>query len=132
MALTKPKKIPRYRRNKPEIRKVDKGIIHIRASFNNTIITVTNVLGCVISWSSAGACGFKGPKKGSTFAAQKATENAIRMVGINHATVLITGCGKGRDAALRAIQQNHIPIHAVLDVTPTPHNGCRPPVKRRV
>ena len=86
----------------------------------------------MIYWSSAGACGFKGPKKNSAFAAQQATQNVIRMVVINRATVLLTGCGKGRDAALRVIQQNHIPIRSVFDITPAPHNGCRPPVKRRV
>nr|YP_001876609.1 ribosomal protein S11 [Welwitschia mirabilis]B2Y1Z2.1 RecName: Full=Small ribosomal subunit protein uS11c; AltName: Full=30S ribosomal protein S11, chloroplastic [Welwitschia mirabilis]ABY26822.1 ribosomal protein S11 [Welwitschia mirabilis]AMA21030.1 ribosomal protein S11 [Welwitschia mirabilis] len=121
-----------YRRKKPEIRNIDKGIIHILASFNNTIITVTDVKGHVIYWSSAGACGFKGPKKGSAFAAQKATESVIYRVVIKRAAVLITGCGKGRDAALRVIQHNRIPIRAVVDITPNPHNGCRPPAKRRV
>nr|YP_010451872.1 ribosomal protein S11 [Ephedra alata]QXG15775.1 ribosomal protein S11 [Ephedra alata] len=122
----------RNRRIKKEIRRVDRGIIHIQSSFNNTIITVTDVLGHVLSWSSAGACGFKGPKKGSAFAAQTATENITRTVVINRAAILITGCGKGRDAALRVIQHSRILIRAVLDITPNPHNGCRPPVKRRV
>nr|QQV39206.1 ribosomal protein S11 [Macaranga tanarius] len=116
-------------------RKIPKGIIHVQASFNNTIVTVTDVRGRVISWSSAGACGLRGTRRGTPFAAQTAAENAIRTVvdqGMQRAEVMIKGPGLGRDAALRAIRRSGILLSFVRDVTPMPHNGCRPPKKRRV
>ena len=116
-------------------RRLPKGVIHIRASFNNTIVTITDVRGQVISWSSAGACGFKGAKKSTPFAAQTVAENVIRPLidrGMKQAEVMISGPGPGRDTALRAIRRSGITLSFVRDVTPMPHNGCRPPGKRRV
>nr|QGQ56266.1 ribosomal protein S11 [Cansjera rheedei] len=116
-------------------RRIPKGVIHVQASFNNTIVTVTDVRGQVISWSSAGTCGFKGTRKGTPFAAQTAAENALRTVldqGMQRAEVMIKGPGLGRDAALRAIRQSGMLLSFVRDVTPMSHNGCRPPKKRRV
>nr|YP_009415105.1 ribosomal protein S11 [Barclaya longifolia]ASB29492.1 ribosomal protein S11 [Barclaya longifolia] len=111
------------------------GVIHVQASFNNTIVTVTDPQGRVVSWSSAGTCGFKGTRRGTPFAAQTAAGNAIRTVvdqGMQRAEVMIKGPGLGRDAALRAIRRSGILLNFVRDVTPMPHNGCRPPKKRRV
>ncbi|EPS74513.1 hypothetical protein M569_00230 [Genlisea aurea] len=115
--------------------RISKGIIHVQASFNNTIVAVTDVRGRVISWSSAGTCGFTGTRRGTPFAAQTAAANAIRTVlgqGMQRAEVMIKGPGLGRDAALRAIRRSGILLTFVRDVTPIPHNGCRPPKKRRV
>nr|YP_010715499.1 ribosomal protein S11 [Todea barbara]WDE24622.1 ribosomal protein S11 [Todea barbara] len=116
-------------------RRIPKGVIHIQASFNNTIVTATDVRGQVVSWSSAGACGFKGTRKSTPFAAQTATENAIRVSidqGMKQAEVMMSGPGPGRDTALRAIRRSGSILSFVRDVTPMPHNGCRPPKKRRV
>lgn len=116
-------------------RRIPKGVIHVQASFNNTIVTVTDVRGRVISWSSAGTCGFKGARRGTPFAAQTVAGNAIRAVmdqGMQRAEVMIKGPGLGRDAALRAIRRSGILLSFIRDVTPMPHNGCRPPKKRRV
>nr|YP_009486923.1 ribosomal protein S11 [Tylosema fassoglense]YP_010528505.1 ribosomal protein S11 [Tylosema esculentum]AWB13146.1 ribosomal protein S11 [Tylosema fassoglense]UJY53533.1 ribosomal protein S11 [Tylosema esculentum]UXW65319.1 ribosomal protein S11 [Tylosema esculentum] len=118
--------------SRKNVRKIPKGIIHVQASFNNTIVTVTDVRGRVISWSSAGTCGFKGPRKGTPFAAQTAARDAIRPVGMQRAEVMIKGPGLGRDAALRTIFRSGILFKFIRDVTPMPHNGCRPPKKRRV
>nr|YP_009473758.1 ribosomal protein S11 [Nothotsuga longibracteata]YP_009473804.1 ribosomal protein S11 [Nothotsuga longibracteata]APP87551.1 ribosomal protein S11 [Nothotsuga longibracteata]AVK39706.1 ribosomal protein S11 [Nothotsuga longibracteata] len=115
--------------------RVLKGVIHVRASFNNTIVTVTDVRGQVFSWSSAGACGFKGTRRGTPFAAQTAAENVIRTLmdrGMERVEVMISGPGRGRDTALRTIRRSGILLSFVRDVTPMPHNGCRPPKKRRV
>nr|YP_009972171.1 ribosomal protein S11 [Kuepferia otophora]QNH70407.1 ribosomal protein S11 [Kuepferia otophora] len=116
-------------------RRIPKGVIHVQASFNNTIITITDVRGRVVSWSSAGTCGFKGTKRRTPFAAQTAAVNAIRTVveqGMQRAEVMIKGPGLGRDAALRAIRRSGILLTFIRDVTPMPHNGCRPPKKRRI
>nr|YP_010120867.1 ribosomal protein S11 [Iris pseudacorus]QRC77394.1 ribosomal protein S11 [Iris pseudacorus] len=116
-------------------RRIPKGIIHVQASFNNTIVTVTDVRGQVVSWSSAGTSGFKGTRRGTPYAAQAAAVNAIRTVvdqGMHRAEIIIKGPGLGRDAALRAIRRSGILLSFVRDVTPMPHNGCRPPKKRRV
>nr|WBU94940.1 ribosomal protein S11 [Cryptolepis buchananii] len=136
------KAIPRIgsRRNRrigsrKRARRIPKGVIHVQASFNNTIVTVTDVRGRVVSWSSAGTCGFKGTRRGTPFAAQTAAGNAIRTVvdqGMQRAGVMIKGPGLGRDGALRAIRSSGILLTFVRDVTPMPHNGCRPPKKRRV
>nr|AZN62487.1 ribosomal protein S11 [Pseudotaxus chienii]QYB22336.1 ribosomal protein S11 [Pseudotaxus chienii] len=113
-----------------------KGVIYVRASFKNTIVTVTDTQGQVVSWSSAGACGFKGTKRRSPFAAQTAAENAVYTLTdqglLQQAEVLISGPGPGRDTALRAIVQSGVLLSYVRDITPMPHNGCRPPKKRRV
>jgi small subunit ribosomal protein S11 len=116
-------------------RRTPKAVIHIQASFNNTIVTITDVRGQVISWSSAGSCGFKGAKKSTPFAAETAVEKALRPLidqGMRKAEVMISGPGRGRDSALRTIRQSGITLSFVRDVTPIPHNGCRPPSKRRV
>nr|QJD20998.1 ribosomal protein S11 [Trifolium resupinatum] len=116
-------------------RKIYKGFIFVQAGFNNTIVTVTDLQGRVISWSSAGSCGFKGTRRSTPFAAQTAAGNAIRTVldqGMRRAEVIIKGPGKGRDAALRAILRSGIRLRFLRDVTPIPHNGCRAPKKRRI
>ena len=121
--------------SRKNVRRIPKGVIHVQASFNNTIVTVTDVRGRVVSWSSAGTSGFKGTRRGTPFAAETAASNAIRTVvdrGMLRAEVMIKGPGLGRDAALRAILQSGILLTFVRDVTPMPHNGCRPPKKRRV
>nr|UDZ61195.1 ribosomal protein S11 [Ranalisma rostratum]UDZ61196.1 ribosomal protein S11 [Ranalisma rostratum] len=116
-------------------RRIPKGVIHVQASFNNTIVTVTDVRGRVVSWSSAGTSGFKGARRGTPFAAQDAAQNAIRAVvdqGMQRAEVIIKGPGPGRDGALRAIRRSGLVLSYVRDATPMPHNGCRPPKKRRI
>nr|YP_007890300.1 ribosomal protein S11 [Cistanche deserticola]AFZ99584.1 ribosomal protein S11 [Cistanche deserticola]QIQ22796.1 ribosomal protein S11 [Cistanche deserticola]QIQ22820.1 ribosomal protein S11 [Cistanche salsa] len=115
--------------------RIPKGVIHVQASFNNTIVTITDIRGRVISWSSAGTCEFKGTRKKTPFAAQTAAAKAIRTVvdqGMQRAEVMIKGPGLGRDAALRAIRRSGILLTFIRDVTPMPHNGCRPPKKRHV
>nr|WCQ78582.1 ribosomal protein S11 [Galeola lindleyana] len=115
--------------------RIKKGIIHVQASFNNTIVTVTDVRGRVVYWASAGASGFRSTRKGTPYAAQAAALKAILTVvdqGMKRAEVMIKGTGPGRDAALRAIRRNEIQLSFVRDVTPMPHNGCRPPKRRRV
>ena len=116
-------------------RKVTKGVVHIQATFNNTIITITDIKGEVISWSSAGACGFKGARKVTPFAAQTAAENAARQSmeqGMRHVEVVVTGPGSGRETAIRSLQAVGLGITLIRDITPVPHNVCRPPKKRRV
>ncbi len=111
------------------------GIVHIQSSFNNTIVTVTDLQGNTVSWSSGGAKGFKGSRKGTPFAAQLAAEDAIRKAmdhGVRSVTVYVKGPGAGRDSALRILQKTGIRVTGIRDVTPIPHNGCRPPKKRRV
>ena len=124
---------------KPKVKKVKKniqsGIAHITASFNNTIVTITDVSGNVISWSTAGARGFKGSRKSTPFAAQLAAEQAARKAqehGMRNVQVYVNGPGSGRESALRALQQAGFKITLIRDVTPIPHNGCRPPKRRRV
>mgnify|MGYP005837108787 CR=1 FL=1 len=111
------------------------GQIHIYASFNNTIVTVTDPQGNTVTWGSAGSAGFKGSRKSTPFAARMATEQAIKdamSMGMQEAEVFIKGPGPGREAAIRAIQALGLKITAITDKTPVPHNGCRPPKKRRV
>ncbi len=110
-------------------------VIHIMATFNNTVITVATPSGEVISWASAGSVGFKGARKGTPFAAQLAAEMAARKaldLGVKEAMVRVKGPGVGREAAIRAIQSTGLEISVIKDVTPIPHNGCRPPKRRRV
>jgi small subunit ribosomal protein S11 len=116
-------------------RKIPKGIVHIQASFNNTIITITNLKGEVIAWSSAGACGFKGARKGTPFAAKTAAEIAAKQSvdqGMKEAKVMVKGPGPGRETAIRGLQEAGLLISLIRDITPIPHNGCRPPKKRRI
>ncbi|MCX8021968.1 MAG: 30S ribosomal protein S11 [Syntrophorhabdaceae bacterium] len=111
------------------------GEAHIQSSFNNTIITITDPQGNVVSWSSGGVVGFKGSRKSTPFAAQLAAENAAKKAmenGMKTVDVYIKGPGAGREAALRALQSAGLKIHLIRDVTPIPHNGCRPPKRRRV
>ncbi|MFN2427048.1 MAG: 30S ribosomal protein S11 [Candidatus Binatia bacterium] len=108
---------------------------HIQASFNNTMVTLTDPQGNVVSWASAGQSGFKGSRKGTPFAAQQAAEKAGRMavdMGMRSVTVLVKGPGAGRESAVRALGASGLQVLAIKDVTPIPHNGCRPPKKRRV
>lgn len=116
-------------------RKVPKGIVHIQASFNNTIVTITNLNGEVISWSSSGACGFKGARKGTPFAAKTAAEMAAKQSldqGMKEAKVMVKGPGAGRETAIRGLQEAGLHVTLIRDVTSIPHNGCRPPKKRRI
>ena len=114
---------------------VQSGIVHIHSTFNNTIITITDVSGNVISWATAGAKGFKGSRKSTPFAAQLAAEDAARKAqehGMRSVTVHVKGPGAGREAALRALSNVGYKVSVIRDVTPIPHNGCRPPKRRRV
>jgi len=111
------------------------GIVHIQSSFNNTIVTVTDPQGNVVAWSSAGTKGFKGSRKGTPFAAQLATEDAVKKAmdhGMRSVVVLVKGPGAGRESALRSLQKTGVRVVAIRDLTPIPHNGCRPPKRRRV
>ena len=111
------------------------GAVHIQSSFNNTIISIPDPQGNVVAWSSGGVAGFKGSRKSTPFAAQLAAENAAKKAmehGMRTVDVYIKGPGAGREAALRAIQSAGLKIHLIRDVTPIPHNGCRPPKRRRV
>ncbi|MBN2090192.1 30S ribosomal protein S11 [candidate division KSB1 bacterium] len=116
--------------------KVDaNGVAHVQATFNNTIISLTDIYGNVISWASAGRIGFKGSRKSTPFAAQLAAETAVKEameLGLRKVEVLVKGPGSGREAAVRALQAAGLIITAIKDVTPIPHNGCRPPKRRRV
>ena len=126
------KKIVKKRK---EIKKVDKGQVHIQASFNNTLVTITDMQGNAISWSSAGSLGFKGSKKSTPFAAQMAAETAAKSAKENvvrSVEVFVKGPGSGRESAIRAITNCDIEITLIQDVSPIPHNGCRPPKRRRV
>jgi len=119
----------RMRRNVPE------GVAHIHATFNNTIVAITDPQGGVVAWSSAGSVGFKGSRKGTPFAAQMAAEAAGRKVaeyGMRTVTVYVKGPGGGRESAVRALQATGLSVTSIKDVTPIPHNGCRPPKRRRV
>jgi len=114
---------------------IDTGVAHIRSTFNNTIVTITDVQGNVIGWSSAGALGFKGSKKSTPFAAQMAAETAAKSAvehGMKTLDVTVKGPGAGREAAIRSLQAAGLEVTAILDATPVPHNGCRPPKRRRV
>ena len=116
-------------------RNIPKGVAHIQATFNNTIVTMTDINGEAISWASAGSCGFKGAKKGTPFAAQTAAEVAARQSmdqGMRQVEIIVKGPGAGRETAIRAIQSAGLGISIIRDITPVPHNGCRPPKKRRV
>ena len=111
------------------------GVVHIKASFNNTIVTITDSTGAVLSWSSAGRNGFKGSKKSTPFAAQIAAEAAAKEaleVGLKRVEVWVKGPGAGREAAIRSLAAAGLEVTAIKDVTPLPHNGCRPPKRRRV
>ncbi|OFX33641.1 MAG: 30S ribosomal protein S11 [Armatimonadetes bacterium RBG_16_67_12] len=126
--------------NKPRGRKRERksipvGVAHIRSSFNNTVVTITDPRGNVVAWSSAGTAGFKGSRKGTPFAASVAAETAARKAmehGLRTIEVCVRGPGAGREAAIRALQSAGLDVNLIRDVTPVPHNGCRPPKRRRV
>jgi small subunit ribosomal protein S11 len=116
-------------------RTLSSGQVHIFASFNNTIVTVTDTSGNTIAWGSAGSAGFKGSRKSTPFAARLAAEQAVKaaqQMGMQDADLIITGPGPGRESAIRAVQSLGIKVRSISDKTPVPHNGCRPPKKRRV
>jgi small subunit ribosomal protein S11 len=120
---------------KKEKRIVPSGVAHIQATFNNTVVTIADLEGNVVCWSSAGSLGFKGSRKGTPFAAQQAAmtaANRAREVGMRSLEVNVKGPGSGRDSAIRALQVAGLEIRTIRDVTPIPHNGCRPPKRRRV
>jgi len=122
-------------RKKSEKKNVPNGIAHIQATFNNTIITITDVAGNVISWCTSGSKGFRGSRKSTPFAAQMAAEDAAKKAqehGLRSVEVWVKGPGSGRESALRALQSVGLTITMIKDVTPIPHNGCRPPKRRRV
>jgi small subunit ribosomal protein S11 len=120
---------------KKEKKHVVQGIAHIHASFNNTLVTITDMEGNVVSWSSAGTLGFKGSRKGTPFAAQQAASAAATVAkdsGLRSLDIRVKGPGSGRESAIRALQAAGVEIKSIRDVTPIPHNGCRPPKRRRV
>jgi len=125
----------RTARKKRERKNIERGAVHIRSSFNNTIVTVTDVAGNAISWASAGGLGFRGSRKNTPFAAQSAAETAAKAAmehGLKSVEVFVKGPGAGREAAIRALQAAGLEVNMIKDVTPIPHNGCRPPKRRRV
>ena len=118
-----------------EKRQVLQGVVHIQSTFNNTIVTIADQKGEVLSWASAGSVGFKGTKKGTPFAAQMASENAARKAaehGLKRVDVMVKGPGSGRETAIRALSNVGLEVTLIKDVTPIPHNGCRAPKRRRV
>ena len=132
MAAAKGKKVIKRRR---ERKNIEKGQVHIRSSFNNTMITVTDMQGNALSWASSGEMGFRGSRKSTPFAAQTAAETAAKAAmehGLKTVEVYVKGPGSGREAAIRALQAVGLEVTLIKDVTPIPHNGCRPPKRRRV
>ena len=123
-------------RNKKKVSKnVMNGVAHIRSAFNNTIVTISDTEGNVLSWASAGGLGFRGSRKSTPFAAQMAAEEATKAAmehGLKNVEVFVKGPGAGREAAIRALQAAGLEVNSIKDVTPIPHNGCRPPKRRRV
>lgn len=127
--------VKKVRTRKKEKKNILNGIVHIQSTFNNTIITITDPAGNVIAWSSSGVQGFKGSRKSTPFAAQLAAENAAKKAmehGMKEVEVYVKGPGAGRESALRSLQATGFHIIKIKDVTPIPHNGCRPPKRRRV
>ena len=123
-------------RNKKKVSKnIINGVAHIRSTFNNTIVTISDTEGNVLSWASAGELGFRGSRKSTPFAAQMAAETATKAAmehGLKNVEVFVKGPGAGREAAIRALQAAGLEVNSIIDVTPIPHNGCRPPKRRRV
>ena len=122
-------------KKKKEKKNIPVGVAHIKATFNNTLVTITDPMGNVVSWSSAGVQGFKGSRKGTPFAAQLAASDAAKKAmehGMRNVDVFVKGPGAGREAALRALQAAGLSVNLIRDVSPIPHNGCRPPKRRRV
>ena len=130
MAQQKGKKVTTVRRRR-ERKNIESGAVHIQSTFNNTIVTITDTAGNAISWASAGELGFRGSKKSTPFAAQTAAKAAMEH-GLKNVEVYVKGPGAGREAAIRALQTVGLEVRMIKDVTPIPHNGCRPPKRRRV
>lgn len=129
------KQVKRATRKRRDRKLVERGAAHISSSFNNTIVTITDLNGNALSWASAGGLGFRGSKKSTPFAAQMAAETAVagaKEYGLRTVEVYVKGPGSGREAAIRALQTAGLDINMIKDVTPIPHNGCRPPKRRRV
>ncbi|MFY9177086.1 MAG: 30S ribosomal protein S11 [Caldicoprobacterales bacterium] len=129
------KKQARRTRRRREKKNIERGAAHIRSTFNNTIVTITDTAGNAVSWASAGALGFRGSRKSTPFAAQMAAEAAAKAAmehGLKTVEVFVKGPGAGREAAIRSLQAAGLEISMIKDVTPIPHNGCRPPKRRRV
>ena len=122
-------------RKRREKKNIERGAVHIRSTFNNTIVTITDVQGNALSWASSGGLGFRGSKKSTPFASQMAAETAAKAAmehGLKTVEVFVKGPGAGREAAIRALQTAGLEVTLIKDVTPIPHNGCRPPKRRRV
>ena len=122
-------------RKKRERKNIERGAVHIQSTFNNTIVTITDVQGNALSWASSGGLGFRGSRKSTPFAAQMAAETAAKSAmehGLKSVEVFVKGPGSGREAAIRALQAAGLEVNMIKDVTPIPHNGCRPPKRRRV
>ena len=132
MAKATAKKVVKRRR---ECKNVEKGAVHIRSSFNNTMVTITDLQGNALSWASSGGLGFRGSRKSTPYAAQMCAETAAKAAmehGLKTVEVYVKGPGQGREAAIRALQSAGLEVVMIKDVTPIPHNGCRPPKRRRV
>ena len=132
--MAQKKKVTAVRRRR-ERKNIESGAVHIQSTFNNTIVTISDTQGNVISWASAGELGFRGSKKSTPFAAQSAAETAAKAAmehGLKSVEVYVKGPGSGREAAIRALQTVGLEVRMIKDVTPIPHNGCRPPKRRRV
>ena len=132
MAKATAKKVVKRRR---ERKNVEKGAVHIRSSFNNTMVTITDLQGNALSWASSGGLGFRGSRKSTPYAAQMCAETAAKAAmehGLKTVEVFVKGPGQGREAAIRALQSAGLEVVMIKDVTPIPHNGCRPPKRRRV
>ena len=136
MASNNQAKASKKQSGKKRVKKnVEHGQAHIQASFNNTIVTLTDTQGNALSWASAGGLGFKGSKKSTPYAAQLAAETATKAAlihGLKYVDVFVKGPGTGREAAIRSLETNGLKVTSIMDVTPIPHNGCRPPKRRRV
>jgi small subunit ribosomal protein S11 len=134
LAQQKGKKVSAVKRRRDR-KNIESGAVHIQSTFNNTIVTITDTAGNAISWASAGELGFRGSKKSTPFAAQTAAETAAKAAmehGLKYVEVYVKGPGAGREAAIRALQTVGLEVRMIKDVTPIPHNGCRPPKRRRV
>ena len=136
MAATKGKVKKAVSRKRREKKNIERGAAHIRSSFNNTMVTITDVNGNAISWASAGGLGFRGSRKSTPYAAQMVAETAAKAAvenyGLKTVEVFVKGPGQGRESAIRALQSAGLEVTLIKDVTPIPHNGCRPPKRRRV
>ena len=135
MAKVAAKKTVAARGKKRERKNIDRGAAHIQSTFNNTIVTITDTQGNAVSWASAGGLGFRGSRKSTPYAAQMASETAAKAAiehGMKTVEVYVKGVGAGRESAIRALQAAGLEVNMIKDVTPVPHNGCRPPKRRRV